>query len=228
MTSLTQFLAFLSIAASLWSACRPSERSSVETVEFYVRYMKQEGQSLAEAVVRRRDERDSLYSIEVPGGMLYRNEPMRLLELAGTLTYRWAGTGTYVEHHPFRWSDALGRPREYTLTMPPVLDLSMGGKKLPLNRPATLRWHGPPIGEKETWVIIWEQAGQPAVVPMEIVCTPGSDRIEFPAAQLAKLGPGTWTYYVVRKKALYQESPSLVLKGVAEYYSDVDTVELLK
>ncbi len=228
MTSLTSLLTFLCAAATLCLACQLSERPTVETIEFYVRYMKQEGQFLAEAVARRQSEGDSLYSIEVPGGMLYRNEPMRLLHLAGTPTYRLAKAGTYIAQHPFRWNDAQGRPRECILTMPPVFDFSMGSPKLSLSRPATLTWDGPPVGEKEIWVIIWEQVGKSAVVPMEIICTPGSDRIEFPAVQLAKLGPGTWTYYVVRKKAFYQESPSLILKGVAEYYSEADTIELVR
>jgi hypothetical protein len=35
---------------------------------------------------------------------------------------------------------------------------------------------------------------------MEIVGTPGQQAIDFPAAQLAKLEPGIWALYVVRRK----------------------------
>ncbi len=222
---LLRFLLFAQLISGA-AACHAPTSTSPEEVECYVRYLKPEGQALAQMVVRRR-EREEMRSAEVPGGVRYREALMQMVVLEGTITYRSETSGAFAAQHTFAWSDAEGQPRTFTLQMSPASDLSFGSPTLPLSRPATLRWHGPPIAENESWVVLWEKADRSATVPMEIISAAGMDFIEFPAAQLAKLGPGTWTYYVVRRKAFRQEVPGYLLKGVAEYYSDPDTVQLV-
>ncbi|MCS7037576.1 MAG: hypothetical protein RMJ33_01980 [Saprospiraceae bacterium] len=218
---------FILLLLAWLCACRPSEPGITEEVECYVRYLKPEGQTLAEMVVRRRAGNEARPA-EIPGGVRYRGTPMQAIALDSATTYRLEGKNPFATEHSFAWTDTRGRPREFVLSMPPISNLSFGGKTLPIRQPATLRWSGPPITQNEAWVILWEKTDQSAVTPMEIITAAGMDYIEFPAAQLAKLGPGTWSYYVVRQKAFRQEEAGLLLKGIAEYYSDPDTIRLVK
>lgn len=219
------FISSLLVVAVLY-ACTSSDAGAVEEVECYVRYLKPEGQSLAEIVVRRR-EQNGTRSIEIPGGVYYGGASMQAFVSGGGVTYRSEGRSTFSPQHTFSWKDAEGRPHEFALEMLPVSDLSFGSQTLSLKQPATLRWQGPPISENEAWVVLWEKTDRSATVPMEIITAAGMNYIEFPAAQLDKLGPGSWSYYVVRQKAFRQEKPEYIIKGVAEYYSDADTVQLV-
>lgn len=219
------FVSPLLVVAVLY-ACASSDADAVEEVECYVRYLKPEGQSLAEMVVRRR-EQNGTRSVEIPGGVYYGGTSMQALASGGGVTYRSEGRSTFSPQHAFSWKDAKGRPQEFALEMLPVSELSFGSRTLSLKQPATLRWQGPPVSENEAWVVLWEKTDRSATVPMEIITAAGMDYIEFPAAQLAKLGPGNWTYYVVRQKAFRQEKPGYIIKGVTEYYSDADTVQLM-
>ncbi len=215
----------LAIISILMVACQ-SAPSTDTVAECYVRYLKPEGQSLAEITVRQPNVKGKLRSVEVPGGMRYRGVLMRVAAVGDVIAYRSEGGATYALDHDFRWKDDKGQSYEVRMQMLPVFEPSWGGRKLSLRKPATFTWHGPPIGEKEAWVFLWERTDQPEVVSMDVVVTPGADRIEFPAAQLAKLQPGRWTYYVVRKKAFQQQQSGLRWQGIAEYYSDVDTVQI--
>lgn len=229
MKELTPFSAkpLLFIAAFGLLGCRQSYPSSTsEVAECYVRYMKPEGQFLAEAVVRRRQD-DSWRAVEVPGGMRYLGTLMRTLPMESGFTYRSEGHTSYKAEHFFNWTDEKGRTHRFNLSVLPVLNLSFGSKTLSRSKPAVLTWNGPPITEGETWVLLWEEVGRSITVPMEIIGTPGQERIEFPAVQMAEVPPGRWTYYIVRKKAFRQEEPGLLLKGLTEYYSDVDTVTVV-
>lgn len=226
------FLRFLSLftlpplVAAVLYACASSDAGAVEEVECYVRYLKPEGQALAEMVVRRR-EQNGTRSVEVPGGVYYGGTSMQALASGGSVTYRSEGRSAFSPQHTFRWKDAKDRLQEFSLEMLPISALFFGSRTLSLKQPATLRWQGPPISENEAWVVLWEKTDRSATVPMEIITAAGMDYIEFPAAQLAKLGSGMWSYYVVRQKAFRQEKPGYILKGVTEYYSDADTVQLV-
>ncbi len=228
MKELTPFFAkpLLFIAALGLLGCGQSYPSTSEVAECYVRYMKPEGQFLAEAVVRRRQD-DSWRAVEVPGGMRYLGTLMRTLPMEGGFTYRAEGHASYKAEHFFNWTDEKGRTHRFNLSVLPVLNLSFGSKTLSRSKPAVLTWNGPPITEGETWVLLWEEVGRSITVPMELIGTPGQERIEFPAVQIAKLPPGKWAYYIVRKKVFRQEEPDLLLKGLTEYYSDVDTVTVV-
>ncbi len=215
----------LGLLCALWSACQHTEPAPKTVATFYVRYLKPEGQVLAEATLLRQ-QGDSLYSIDISEGMRYRGALMRLISAEKRKIYRHESKSTYFAEHPFQWTDTKGQTRRFSLTMSPLFDVSLGASNLPMSKPATLTWHGPPIAEGETWVIMWEHLEQGTIVPMEIVATPGLDRIDFPAAQLAKLNPGRWAYYVVRKKVSRQELPDMSVQGIVEYYSDTDTVTL--
>jgi hypothetical protein len=221
----SSFISFLLLWVVLY-ACTSSDTGAVEEVECYVRYLKPEGQSLAEMIVRRREQKETR-SVEVPGGARYNGAPMQAIVSDDAVTYRSEGKSAFASQHIFSWKDARSRPHEFAIEMLPVSDLSFGSQTLSIKQQATLRWQGPPISENEAWVVLWEKTDRSATVPMEIITAAGMDYIEFPAAQLAKLGPGSWSYYVVRQKAFRQEKPGYIIKGVAEYYSDADTVQLV-
>ncbi len=225
MKELTPFFAkpLLFMAAFGLLGCRQSYPSTSEVAECYVRYMKPEEQFLAEATVRRRAG-ESWQAVEVPGGVRYLGSLMRTLSLGDGPVYRSEGRAAHVSEHVFSWTDEKGRPHRFDLRMLPISGISFGTKTLSRSKPAVLAWHGPPLTENETWVLLWEEVGRANTLPMEFISTPGQDRIEFPAAQIAKLPAGKWAYYIVRKKVFRQEEPDLLLKGLTEYYSDVDTV----
>ncbi|MCS6928561.1 MAG: hypothetical protein NZM43_03600 [Saprospiraceae bacterium] len=220
-TSPSILLAFFSV---FFFGCRSAEVvAPPKEVECYVRYLKPEGHWFAEVAIRQRDS-----TIEVPDGVRYGGVLMQTVPLSNGVVYRSEGKGAYAAEHTFSWNDEKGQPQMITLRMPSATDLSFGSKILSLKKSATLRWQGPPVMSDEVWVILWEKIDRSSTQPLEVVTAAGLDYIEFPAAQLNKLGSGTWTYYVVRKRAFQQEKPGYLFKGVAEYYTDVDTVEFRK
>lgn len=218
-------LFFSLIAITLFWHCTQTPPRT-RKADCYVRYLKPEGQLQAEITLRETaTDRDSTYALEVAGGVRYRGTLMRALTLNGTPTYRIEQTGGYPLDHTFAWQHD-GQAYETALSLSPITAFSFNADPISLKKPATLTWDGAPLESNEGIAMIWENPAERLTVPMEIIGTPGQDRIEFPAAQLAKLAPGTWTLYLVRKKTFRSEANGLTVHGMAEYYSDVDTVRI--
>lgn len=217
------FFALIAIAL-LWQCSHTP--ATTRTADCYIRYLKPEGQLQAEITLRETaTDRDSAIALEVPGGVRYRGILMRTLSLNGTQTYRLEQTGGYALDHTFAWQHE-GQACETAFSLSPITAFSFDADPISLRKPATLTWEGAPLEPNEGIVMIWEKPAEGLTVPMEIIGSPGQDRIEFPAAQLAKLAPGTWTLYLVRKKTFRSDTNGLVVRGMAEYYSDVDTVRI--
>ena len=89
-----------------------------------------------------------------------------------------------------------------------------------------MRWEGAPLGKGETMVFLWENTKLRKTIPMEIIHTSGETAIEFPAAKIAQLDPGEWTYYLVRKKLTKSDANGVAASGIIEYYTKSDTVQV--
>lgn len=210
----------------LWS-CSETPDARVRTADCYVRYLKPESQVFSEVVLRTETPGEAgTKSVEASEGVRYRGILMRSLNLQGVTTYRLEQPGGYAPEHTFEWK-AEHQQHTFQMNLPPIFAFSFDSDTLSHKKPATLTWEGAPLGKGENIVLIWENITQGLTVPMEIIGYPGQDRIEFPAAQLTKLTPGTWTLYLVRKKSNQTTANGINLRGIAEYYTDLDTVTVV-
>jgi hypothetical protein len=212
---------FLTLAAAIWSGCSEAPAAPKRTADCYVRYLKPEGQLLAETILREQAPgQTDAKSVEAPNGIRYLGSLMRAMDLQGTTTYRAERTDGYAPDHIFTWKDSDGNPYTFKMNLPPITAFSFDPATISRKKPATLTWSGAPLEKGERIAMIWESTDGSRTVPMEILGMPGQNRIEFPAAQLAKLEPGTWSLYLVRKKNIQTELPGATVRCTAEYYTD--------
>ncbi|MBK9338082.1 MAG: hypothetical protein IPM98_16655 [Lewinellaceae bacterium] len=211
---------FLILVAATWCSCSDTPTTRY-TANCYVRYLKPEAQLLAETVLHAKTpDQPEATSAEAPEGVRYRGTLMRALDLQGTTTYRTEQTGGYAPEHTFTWKDNRQQPHTVQMNLPPISAFSFNSETISRTNPATLTWDGAPLDKNESLAMIWVTTDGGKTVPMEIIGNPGQDRIEFPAAQLSKLEPGTWKLYLVRKKSIQSEQPDTTVRCTAEYYTD--------
>ncbi|MEQ1743904.1 MAG: hypothetical protein ABMA02_00635 [Saprospiraceae bacterium] len=225
---MNQTLLLFFIAAAC-AACSDAPASGKRSAECYVRYLKPENQLFAEAVLREAVPGKADPQPFIPaGGVRYGGTLMREVPLQGSPAYRLEQTGGYADEHEFTWSDEQKRPHSVKVNLSAITAFAFNTDSLVRHTPATFTWTGTPLDPGETLVLIWERTTDRTTVPMEIIGTPGQTSIEFPAAQLAKIEPGTWVLYIVRKKTVQSDVHGTSVVCTAEYYSGVDTVTMIE
>lgn len=202
--------------------CSPTRQPKKQTAECYIRYLVPEGQLLAEMTLFESPAGQTARNpVAAPGGLQYQGVRMHEITSDG-VSYQISQTGGYTPQHVFTWTD--GKPRKFSMELPPISTFTFGSNTLSRDTPATFTWEGAPLERGETLVFLWETPDRLKTVPMEIIATPGQQNIQFPAAKLAELTPGTWTLYLVRKKLTKAQSEGMDISGIAEYYTQMDTL----
>ncbi|MBL7775236.1 MAG: hypothetical protein JNK89_04495 [Saprospiraceae bacterium] len=207
-------------------ACNPVQTSEKTTASCYVRYLAEEGQLTAEFQLRTEKSATApARNLELPEGVRYQGVLMQALSTAGP-RYRSERATGYQAEHRFSWKGPEGREQEAALHMNPITAFSFEPAALSSRAPATMRWDGAPLEKGESLVMIWDRADGSRTVPMEIIGTPGQSQVDFPAAQMAKLGPGAWTIYLVRKKNIRTDTQGTAVAAALEYYTATKSFEL--
>lgn len=219
---------FLFFGAAALAACADLQPAAKRDAECYVRYLKPESQLLAEISFRETPSgKSESRPWNPPGGVRYGGSLMRELTLQDVPMYRLETGGGYSATHTFTWADESGHKDTLGMELPAIAAFTFSDTALSRRKPSSFTWTGAPLEKGEALVLMWERTSDRKTVPMEIVGTPGQQAIDFPAAQLAKLEPGTWTLYVVRRKIVETGTKGGGLQRcTAEYYSDVDTLRV--
>lgn len=222
-----KYIFFWILAVYTLNACTETGRPAIKRkAEFYVRYLAPEGQLLAEATVKEQQPgKAGMQAIEIPGGIRYRDVLMPAVRLQGS-SYQMEQSAGYSSTHIFTWKDEQNSNCTFELELPAITAFSFDSAPLSRQKPASLRWEGAPLQQGESLVFMWENAAEQSTVPMEVSGSGGMDRIDFPAAQLSKLTPGEWTLYLVRRKSAKTEVNGFAVKGLAEYFTRVDTIQV--
>ncbi|MBK6933229.1 MAG: hypothetical protein IPH12_21110 [Saprospirales bacterium] len=220
-----KYIFFLALGFPLISACTDTPSARKRTAECYVRYLASEGQFRAEVTLREaRGPQAELEAIEAPEGVRYNGTLMPAVYGKG-VRYQLEQPAGYHNRHTFSWKYGE-QAFSFPVDLPAITSFSFGPGRLSRQRPDTLRWNGAPLEQGESIVLLWESTGGSLTVPMEISGIPGQKTIEFPAAKLAALAPGTWTLYLVRKKRVKAEQNGAILYGLAEYFTASDTLKV--
>jgi len=219
---------FLFFVAAACAGCSEAPATGKRSAECYVRYLKPESQLSAELILKETPPgKPDPQPYSPPGGVRFSGTLMRALVLQDRPVHRLEQRGGYTPEHTFTWSDEQGFQDTIAINLPAIPTFTFSDAPLSHKKPSTFSWTGAPLEKGEMLVFMWERTSDRKTVPMEILGTPGQQSIDFPAAQLAKLEPGTWTLYLVRKKTTEIDSPRLSVRCLAEYYSDVDTVTVI-
>lgn len=206
--------------------CTPAEAPKKQRVDCYVRYLAPEAQLHADFTLREGPPGQTAQNpAVVPGGVQYQGIRMNEVRTEG-VSYRSDRAGGYSPRHVFSWSDEQNKVRQFSMNLSPVNTFSFGSKTLDRNTPAGFTWEGDPLEKGEVLVFLWETLDRLKTVPMELIATPGQQRIDFPAAKIAELSPGVWTLYLVRKKLTKADVEGVEASGIAEFYSKVDTLTI--
>lgn len=213
---------FFCLSALVFGACNTAQKSDKHTFRSYVRYLEDQAQLRAEAVVYGPDSA----AVEPPGGILYDGLDMTAMPVKGA-GYRYQRNGAVGESAHFSWAGDKGDKHEFTVPILPIADFGFGPGPISRQHPDTLRWTGTPLDRGETLVLMWENLDKGQTVPMEIYGTAPQKEIVFPAAQLAKLTTaGRWSLYLVRRKLVKGDAGGIPATGTSEYYTRADTVEV--
>lgn len=210
---------FFLFSALAFCACTSSQPPEKHSFRCYVRYLEDQNQLRAEALLYSQDST----MVYPEGGIRYDDQKMDSLAVKNG-GYRYQHTGAATELAVFDWLGAKGKKHEFTLPLLPVSDFGFGPGAIPRNRPDTLHWSGAPLTRGETLVLMWESLDNGPTIPMEIYGTNPQQEIVFPAAQMAKVPAGRWSLYLVRRKLVKGEAGDLAASGVSEYYTRADTV----
>lgn len=220
-----KYFFFLMLLCGAGAFCAPGPKKKSQTVDCYVRYLVPEAQVHAELTLREGPPGQTAQNpVAIPGGVHYQGVLMNELNSGEGVSYRYGRTGGYNLQHVFAWTDDSKKMRQFSMELSPITAFTFGSDTLSRQSPATFTWSGAPLEKGEVLVFLWETVDRLNTVPMEVIGTPGQQRIEFPAAQLARLKPGVWTLYLVRKKLTKADVEGIAASGIAEYYSQVDTL----
>lgn len=212
---------FSILSAFAFSACEIAQPTKHRAFECYVRYLEPDAQTHVEATFREGD--TLLRAIQPPGNVFYQDKEMKLLTHPA-VTYRVDKNGQFEPKHTFSWKDEKEQLSRFDMQLSPIRQFGFVKEPLSRKEAATIRWAGDPLGKGETLVFLWENAALRKTVPMEIINTGGKAAIEFPAAKIAQLDAGEWTYYLVRKKLTKASINGVEASGIIEYYTKSDTV----
>ena len=214
---------FLILSALAFSFCQTTAPAPKRSFECYVRFLEPETRVHAEATLREGD--TAPRTIQPPGGIFYQSREMKLMTEPAIL-YRSDKTSGFDQKHTFSWKDEKGQEHRFEMQISPIRQFGFGTKTLSRQQPATMRWQGEPLIKGETVVFLWENAQLRKTVPMEIIQTGGEAAVEFPAAKIAQLDAGQWTYYLVRKKLTKADVSGTAASGIIEYYTKNDTIQV--
>lgn len=210
----------------LFTGCSDTAPGGQQNAECYVRYLAPEAQLRAEMTLYETARpTNTRQPLALPDGIRYRDVLMSTVR-APQNTYRLERSGGYAPQHVFTWKDHENRLCTFAASLPAMPAFSFGAPVISRQRLSTFQWQGDPLEQGESLVFMWENAKENRTVPMEIIGTPGQNSIDFPAAQLSKLTPGSWTLYLVRKKRVQAKINDTAVNGVLEYYTDIDTLEI--
>ena len=204
--------------------CTSGPEKKSQSVDCYVRYLVPEGPLHAELTLREGPPGQAPQNpAAAPGGVQYQG--VRMNEIRGEgISYRIDRAGGYPPQHVFSWTDEDKKNRQFSMELSPITAFSFGSTTLNRQSPATFTWDGSALEKGEVLVFLWETVDRLSTVPMEVIGTPGQQRIEFPATKIAELSPGVWTLYIVRKKLTKAAVEGTAATGIIEFYSRVDTL----
>lgn len=163
--------------------------------------------------------------IRAPENIRYQGKEMRLMASQGVF-YRREESGNFEPKHVFSWKDEKGIVRQFEMQFSPIQQFGFESKTISRQTPAIFRWKGAPLTKGETLVFLWENTALNKTIPMEVINISTVPAIEFPAAKIAELDSGTWTYYLVRKKLMKADANGVAASGVIEYYTKSDTIQV--
>ena len=219
------FFGFLLLCAGL--RCSAPAPQKNQALECYVRYLVPEAQLSVEATLFEWSAGEiKRYPVGVPGGISYQNISMKPFQVGTDVSYQSNQAGGYTPEHMFRWKDAQGRSAQFDLSLAPITAFAFDKNPLARDSVATLRWDGKALEQGESLVLLWERAAGNLTVPMEVLGTPGQSSINFPSAKLKELEPGSWTLYLVRKKAVKTDIQGVTASALLEFYTRVDTIQV--
>jgi hypothetical protein len=207
------FFSFVSALAFL--ACKQPAPDPRRSLDCYLRYDAPNGLLRAEATFR---DEASLPIGEVPGGISLRGAALRKPRTPN-LPYSDEYATAFNASNLLEWESPKGTKRTFSLEIAPVTGFGFGSTTILRQQPATLSWEGAPLSKGESLVLMWENIAARQALPMELYNASSEAKIEFPAAKLAELQPGTWSLYLVRKRLTKSEIGNTSLSAVTEYYS---------
>ncbi|MFZ4635169.1 MAG: hypothetical protein ACOYNO_13275 [Saprospiraceae bacterium] len=217
---------FLLLAAIVLTCCASQPPKAKMTLDVYWRYLVENGQGHVETTFSAQKTPDAKpLPVQLPNPPSFMNDAMRLRPVQG-ITYLLDKTHGFETNALLTWSDQEGSAHSLPLKMEELYKINFTPAMLSHRTASRFQWTGAPLGPSETLLFMWENAQKRETLPMEIIGAPGSTGIDFPAAQIAKLSPGKWTLYVVRKKIERGEAGDTAYEAVIEYFTPSIVVEV--
>jgi hypothetical protein len=225
------FFYIMTVFGILGCQTKPAAPETIKILDCYIRILEAEENVLIQATMKLAPagsaSSGNAVPVEVKGGIRYQGGPMTVLPTAG-LTYQKAFPGKFIAEHVFSWDDPAKGRLSFTVQMNNIPGFTFSPKILSASKPAALTWDGAGLERGEALTLIWENAKDNLTVPMDLYVQGQFPRVDFPAAKMKELSPGSWTVYIVRKKLVKTDVSGVAAQAVAEFYSKTVPVEIVK
>lgn len=217
---------FSLLSAIVLTCCAGQPPKANMTIDVYWRYLVENGQGHVETTFFEQKTPEAKPApVQLPKPPSFMKDVMRLRPVQG-LAYTLDKSSGFETNAFLSWSDQQGVAHSIPLKMEELYKINFNPARLSHQTPSRFQWTGAPLGSSETLLFMWENAQTRETLPMEIIGAPGSTGIDFPAAQIAKLSPGKWTVYAVRKQMERGEVDGTGYEAITEYFTPSIVVEV--
>lgn len=219
-------LIFFSILTTLaFSYCKSQEDNTLRTFDCYVRYDEVQGVERAECHLV--EGATSGLGAQIPGGVTYRGEEMKAMEMHG-VQYRLEKKTPFPDNRKFAFAFGNKKNFEFDLPMDGVKNFRFEEDTIVrFGQAAKLRWDGRPLQKGESMVLLWEKEDNSQTVPIELISQASEPVVDFPAAKLKDISKGKWILYVVRKRLTKANVNGISVTGISELYSKTKKITVL-
>lgn len=188
----------------------------------YVRYLQDGNQIKAEASFFEGDSAHLAQPISIPGGVSFLGNGMESRDIQGKLIrYQYENTIPYPGEFSFKALDENGNVHEFAAKMPPVTDFLIPDT-ISKSQGATLELQPAPASDKEQLALLFSDAEGKAYL-IEIPA-PIGQKIPITPTHLARLNPGTYQLYLVKKQNTFVQQEAYRVHFDVEFYTRVKGV----
>ena len=226
LTPIVYFVALLFFCMACDSEVS-TENTAQRYEEFFVRYIAGQGDIKATAMFFEQDSIQKASPIDMVEGVKFQNHKMELKPLpGGAERFLIEQQSDYPKSFVFEFTDAQQQPGRFEISMPPVKNISIKDGKCRLADGLHILMDAP-LSAKESVVIFLTDEAKKAST-FEVSGSSEESAIHLSGDEIAKLVPGQYEMYLIKKMEEVKKDDNCTTTGVIEYYSSVINFEVVE
>lgn len=214
-------LSLIVVMATLLLSCEQTTKKGDaphQYADFFVRYLSGEGQIKATASFLEGEEVKSAKPVALESGIKFQESEMEERHLpGGTIRYSTEYTGTYTNPFVFKFRDANDNKQEYKIDMSPIEKFSIKDNTASLSNGLELMLDSP-LKKDENLILFFSDENKQATT-VQLKGPISNKTILIQANKIQNFHAAQYELYLVKKKKVIIDDPSLSILGNLEYYT---------